>query len=192
MRKQNEFVFPGDELAVIEEFTPGENTYEVDGQVRSSALGKVFYDMINRRSNVLTLKKPLLSTLKKARYVYGVVVGVREDSAMVSISSVEEKFISPSLSGFLHVSQISNKFIEKITDYVKAGDIIRAKPMTYYIPLSLTIKGKDLGVVYAQCSICGTVLVKQDDEHLRCPNCGNIERRKLGNYMVKKVGNQGN
>jgi exosome complex component CSL4 len=189
MRGQGDFVYPGEEIAVIEEFSAGENTYEDNGQVRASSLGKVFYDMINRRSNILSVKKPVLFNLKKAKYVYGTVTLVKEDSATISINSIEERFISPSITGYLHISQISNKYLEKITDGIKLGDIIKARPLSISIPLPLTLKGKDLGVVLAQCSICGTLMIKTDEEHLKCPNCGNIEKRKIGNYAVKKVGN---
>ncbi|EZQ06950.1 MULTISPECIES: exosome complex RNA-binding protein Csl4 [Acidianus] len=187
MRTQGEITFPGEELGVIEEFIPGENTYEEDGFIRSASVGKVFYDMINRRSNVISTKKSAISGLKKARYVYGTVISIKEDSALVNISSIEDKFVTL-ISGILHVSQVSGKYIETITDAVKLGDIIRAKPITFASPVYLTLKGKDLGVVLASCSICGHLMIKADEEHLKCPNCGNVEKRKIGNYMVKRNG----
>ena len=38
---RKEKAIPGDELAVIEEFEPGEGTYEVNGKIRASILGKI-------------------------------------------------------------------------------------------------------------------------------------------------------
>jgi len=187
MRKQGELILPGDEVGVIEEFTAGEGTYEQDGKVYVSVAGKAFYDMINRKVNSISFKKPSLLALRKSKYVIGVVVGLKEDSALVNILSVEEKPLGSPLSGYVHISQITNKFLEKITDAFRVGDIIKAKPINFSIPIALTLKQKDLGVVYAKCSICGTKMVKHDEEHLRCPNCGNIEKRKLA-VQVKKGG----
>jgi exosome complex component CSL4 len=187
MRKQGELILPGDEVGVIEEFIAGEGTYEQDGKVYVSVAGKAFYDMINRKVNSISFKKPSLLALRKSKYVIGVVVGLKEDSALVNILSIEEKPLGSPLSGYVHISQITNKFLEKITDALRVGDIIKAKPINFSIPIALTLKQKDLGVVYAKCSICGTKMVKHDEEHLRCPNCGNIETRKLA-VQVKKGG----
>ncbi|MGH9913137.1 MAG: exosome complex RNA-binding protein Csl4, partial [Nitrososphaeraceae archaeon] len=36
--------FPGDEIAFIEEFESGKNTYVDDGSIRSSTVGRKVYD----------------------------------------------------------------------------------------------------------------------------------------------------
>ena len=187
MRKQGELLLPGDELNVLEEFIPGEGTYEENGIVYASVVGKAFYDMINRRVNSIAFKKPGLMGIKKAKYVLGVVTMLKEDLATVNITSIEEKQIEP-ITGFLHISQVTNKFLNSISEAVRVGDIIRAKPLNYSIPIALTVKQRDLGVVFARCSICGTKMVKHDEEHLRCPNCGNIESRKVAIIQVRKGG----
>ncbi|BFH72660.1 exosome complex RNA-binding protein Csl4 [Sulfurisphaera javensis] len=189
MKKQGDLLLPGDELSIIEEFTPGEGTYEYEGKVYSSVVGKAFYDMINRRSNSISFKKPGFLPLKKAKYVIGLVTNIKEDSALVSVYSIEEKPLNVPLTGYIHISQIANKYLNNINEALKVGDIIRAKSLNFSLPLPLTIKQKDLGVIYAKCSICGTKMVKKDEEHLRCPNCGNIESRKIALLQVKKGGN---
>ncbi|MEM0263358.1 MAG: RNA-binding protein, partial [Saccharolobus sp.] len=45
---QGELVLPGEEIAVIEEFIPSDGTYESNGIIRASVIGKIFYDMLNR------------------------------------------------------------------------------------------------------------------------------------------------
>lgn len=187
MKNQGELALPGDDLAVIEEFISGEGVYEEDGVIRSAVVGKIFYDMINRKGNVISLKKPKLLLLKKAKYLIGRVDSVKEDLANVSIYSIEDKLLNEPLSGILHISQVSNKYIQSITDAVKPSDIIKVKPITFSIPIALTIRQKDLGVILARCSRCGAYMVKQDEEHLKCPVCGNVESRKIGTYiMVRK------
>ncbi len=189
MRTQGDISLPGEELAVIEEFMSGDGTYEINGVVRSAVIGKIFYDMLNRKSNVLPIKKVLINNLKKAKYVIGIVNSTREDLASVSIIGIEERKLQSPLSAYLHISQILNKRLNTINEAVKVGDVIKAKLISFSIPLSLTIKGKDLGVIYAKCSRCGAVLVKQDENNLKCNVCGNIEQRKIGSYVVKKGGN---
>ncbi|BBG24238.1 exosome complex RNA-binding protein Csl4 [Sulfuracidifex tepidarius] len=188
MRKQGELALPGEELAVIEEFMPGDGTYEDEGKIRSAITGKIFYDMLNRKSNVIVVKKSPLINLRKAKYMIGVVDSITGENARVSVYAVEEKNVGDSISAILHVSQIANKRISSISSYLKPGDIIRAKPITSRIPISLTTKPNDCGVILAKCSICGTLMTREDEEHLRCPYCNNIETRKIGLYAVKKNG----
>ncbi|RLI19553.1 RNA-binding protein, partial [Candidatus Bathyarchaeota archaeon] len=45
-------VFPGDKLAVIEEFLNGPGAYEEDGVVRSAELGDVKFDLERREVRV--------------------------------------------------------------------------------------------------------------------------------------------
>jgi exosome complex component CSL4 len=191
MRKQGELVLPGDELNIIEEFSPGDGVYEYNGVVRASVAGKVFYDMINRRSNVIVFKRPMIQELKRAKYVIGHVISAKEDIAFVNIYSIDDRELQFPINGYLHVSQISNKFVNNVTEYIKVGDVIKAKPISYIIPIPLTIKHKDLGVIYAKCSICGNVMIKYDEEHLKCNICNNVEVRKIGSYMVRRVASQG-
>ncbi|WP_338600076.1 exosome complex RNA-binding protein Csl4 [Sulfolobus tengchongensis] len=188
MKVQGELTLPGEELAVIEEFIAGDGTYELNGIVRAAVIGKIFYDMLNRKSNVLGIKKIIFQSLKKAKYVVGIINTVKEDIAQVSVVGIEEKSVAPPISAYLHISQITNKKLNSITEAVRVGDIIRAKPLSYTFPLALTIKMKDLGVIYAKCSRCGYLLMKQDENNLKCQRCGNIEQRKIGVYMVRKSG----
>lgn len=177
---------PGDDLGVIEEFVTGEGVYEEDGVLRSAVVGKIFYDMINRKSNVISFKKPKLLLLRKARYVIGRVDSVKEDVANVSIFAIDDKLLMEPISGILHISQITSKYLQTITEAVKPSDIIKAKPISFTPPIALTIKQKDLGVILARCSRCGAFMVKQDEEHLKCPVCDNVESRKIGTYITVK------
>lgn len=179
MRNQSEFVLPGDELGAIEELSTGEGTYEENGTVRAAIVGTTFIDMINRRGNVINQKRPGLLALKKAKYVYFLVEQLREDVALGTIVGIDEKPVQSHLSAYIHISQIVNARVERISDYLRPGDIVKAKVLAPYLPVPLTIKQRDLGVVYARCSRCGTEMRQTDEEHLRCPVCKNVETRKL-------------
>ncbi|GAG84844.1 unnamed protein product [marine sediment metagenome] len=84
--------------------------------------------------------------------------------------------------GNVHVSQISNKYVEKIKDAFQKTDIVRGKVINLkYTEYDLNTTGKNLGVIHSDCVICGTALNKIGFNKLRCPLCGNIESRKLFN-----------
>ncbi|MGC9105226.1 MAG: exosome complex RNA-binding protein Csl4 [Thermoprotei archaeon] len=179
MRSQSDFALPGEEIGVIEELLPGEGTYEDDGTVRAAVVGRVFIDMINRKGNVTTSKRPGMLSIRKAKYVYFLVEQVKEDLAIGTIVGIEDRPVNSHLSAYIHISQVANKRIERLTDYLKAGDIVKARPLGSALPIPLTIKQQDLGVVLAKCSVCGGDMVQVDEEHLRCVVCKNVESRKL-------------
>jgi len=88
--------------------------------------------------------------------------------------------IVSSYFGNIHVSHISHKFIEKISDAFQITDIVRAKVIRQeQNEYRLSTVGKNFGVIHADCSICGTTLEKIGVDRLRCPRCGNVENRKL-------------
>ncbi|MEL9970615.1 MAG: exosome complex RNA-binding protein Csl4 [Metallosphaera sp.] len=190
MGNQGDLTTPGELLGVIEEFTPGEGCYEHQGQVRAAVVGKVFYDMINRKSNIIPERKSLSFKLRKAKYVYGVVSSLKEDYAIVEVSGVEERFINPSITGYLHISQVAQKHVKDLRDAIRPSDVIKAKPISFTYPLQLTLRGRDLGVIIAYCSVCGTLMIKADEEHLKCPNCNNVEPRRIGPYTVRGNGSR--
>ncbi|MFX0028962.1 MAG: exosome complex RNA-binding protein Csl4, partial [Candidatus Hermodarchaeota archaeon] len=72
------------------------------------------------------------------------------------------------------------KYIEKIQDAFQITDIIRARVISQnYNEYNLSTSGKHLGVLYADCVVCGTPLDKIGYNKLRCERCGNTETRKL-------------
>ncbi|MDX1814022.1 MAG: RNA-binding protein, partial [Candidatus Bathyarchaeia archaeon] len=66
-----------------------------------------------------------------------------------------------------------------MNEVCKPGDIIRTKVISSKNQIShLSTKDKDLGVVYAFCSRCSSLL-EPKRHHMQCPKCGNIEKRKI-------------
>ncbi|MGC8975097.1 MAG: exosome complex RNA-binding protein Csl4 [Thermoprotei archaeon] len=169
---------PGDEVCVAEEFMPGEGTYEAGGKVRSAVIG---YPVTNLDLRVVEVKR----VNNKARLpgagvvVYGFVISMKEDYALVKIFSDSKcvKYLTP-FTGILHLSQVHDKYVKSIYDFIKPGDVLKARVISESPPYHLSIKERQLGVVVAYCSICGAELTKQGNT-LTCPNCKNVESRKL-------------
>jgi len=184
----SKLVLPGDLLAVIEEYLPGEGTYvfEEAGEIRAAITGYPFIDMKTRKLNV----KPAGRTPRIPRrgsIIHGYVSMVpREDLALVRMVGDERmRRLSGSFTGVLHISQASEKYVNSIYQVVRLGDLIRAHVLSSKPPYILSIKLPQFGVVVAFCSQCGAILEKRPGSHLLvCPRCGNKEARKVSTYYM--------
>jgi len=176
-RKSGQIVVPGDRLGVIEEFTPGPGTYESEGTIYSATTGRALMDLLNKQVSVFP--KALETNVPHVgSVVLGQVSDVQSKQANVRIFQVGDRLLSGFFSGPLHIGDISPRYVESMYEACRAGDIVRArviseKNRTFH----LTTNEKDLGVLYAFCSRCGHSLV-QKRFIMRCPECGNTERRK--------------
>jgi exosome complex component CSL4 len=67
-----------------------------------------------------------------------------------------------------------------MSDVCKPGDIVRAKVISEKNRVfHLSTNDKNLGILYGFCSRDGTLLEQQRYDDLKCPKCGNMERRKV-------------
>ncbi|MGQ9460026.1 MAG: exosome complex RNA-binding protein Csl4 [Candidatus Bathyarchaeaceae archaeon] len=177
-RKSGQFVVPGDRLGVIEEFTPGSGTYVEHGTIHSKTTGRTLMDTLNKKVSVYPLVQAA-SVPRVGSIVSGQVLDVKSKTAVLRILQVGKKSLSGFFTGLLHISDVSPSYVETMFDVCKTGDIMRAKLIsdknrTFY----LSTAEKNLGIIYAFCSQCGHVLLSSR-QRLRCPRCGNIEKRKV-------------
>jgi len=176
-RKSSQFVLPGERLGVIEEFTPDTGTYVKDGIIHAGVIGHALVDLANKRVSV----HPLVHEArvpKVGNTVMGQVSNAQTENASVRIFKIDDKPLSGSFSGVLHVSDVQLSYVESMFSVCKPGDIIRAKVISEKNQVShLSTKDKSLGVVYALCSQCGYTL-ELKRQTMYCPRCGNTEKRK--------------
>ena len=83
---RKEKAIPGDELAVIEEFEPGEGTYEVNGKIRASILGKINIDNKNKLITIETTVKNIMP--KPNDKVEGIIENIIGAGAILKIIKV--------------------------------------------------------------------------------------------------------
>ncbi len=190
MGSKERFVVPGDLLAVIEEYFPGEGTYVLEerGEIRAAVAGHPFIDVRARRLNVRpagrTPKVP-----KRGSTVYGYVSMVPRDDLALVRTTMEYPLLKIRelewFPGILHISQASDKYVNSIYQVVRLGDIVKAQVLNSKPPYILSIRQPSYGVVAALCSRCGALLEKRPGTHLLiCPRCGNKESRKTSpSYM---------
>jgi exosome complex component CSL4 len=183
-QKTGQLVIPGDRLGVIEEFIPDSGTFVKEGVIYSRVIGRVLIDFVHKRVSVHQLthgaKVPITGST-----VVGQVSNAQSETAGVRIFEVGEDEVSGAFAGILHVSDVQLRYVDSMFDICKPGDIIRAKVIseknrTYH----LSTKDRNLGVVYAFCSSCGTLLEPRR-QGMHCPKCGRLERRKTASDYGK-------
>jgi len=179
-------VYPGDALAVIEEYNDGEGSYQEDGLIRSEELGET---RLNREKRALEVKKvtrPLNLPLE------GVVViaeagSVTRRDARVDIFRVDGKKVEPTYTGVIHINDVAREFGRNLEQTLRSGDILRAVVAnTKNRIIQLSMAGPEYGVVYAYCSRCGGILENQKGR-LTCPKCKRVELRQIARSYGKEV-----
>jgi exosome complex component CSL4 len=171
-------VLPGDEIAVAEEFEPGEGTYERGGLVFAATPGVLQLDEHNRIARVRSFNPP--AELHTGDIVYGVVDDIRGMMATATLNAIHGRArqISGETEGTIHISNVSEDYTEDIRDMYHLGDVIRAKVIQVKPSVQLTTAEPDLGVVKALCGQCRGVLELRGRD-LYCPRCERAERRKI-------------
>ncbi len=177
-QKSGHLVVPGERLGVIEEFIPDSGTYVKDGVIYSKIVGRALLDLLNKRVSVYPLVNGELVP-KVSSTVVGQIGNAQSDNVLVRIFKIENKRLSGEFSGILHISDVSDRYIDSMNDVCKPGDIVRAKVISGKNRIfHLSTNDKNLGILYAFCSRCGNLLEPQRYE-LHCPKCGNTENRKI-------------
>ncbi len=181
--KSGDFVVPGDFLATVEEFIPNEGVYEKNHNIYSSSTGVVLKDADSKEISVHP-KTNTPPTLEQGDIVIGTVDGIRGQIANIGIAAIrgnEEREPTVPDDSIIHISNISEDYVEEIEDELKPADIVRAKVIGIgKNSAKLSIKGESLGVLVAFCSKCRHEMEKSDSK-LNCPNCGSVESRKIAN-----------
>ncbi len=171
-------VLPGDQIAVAEEFEPGDGTYERGGLVFASTPGVLQLDEQNRVARVRPFNPP--AEMRIGDIVYGAVDDIRGMMATATVNAIHgrDRGISGENNGTIHISNVSEEYTEDIRDMYHLGDLIRAKVIQVKPSLQLTTAEPDLGVVKAYCGVCrGPLELRGRD--LYCPRDERTERRKF-------------
>jgi len=180
--KDKEIVTTGQYLGVIEEFLPDKKTTFIkEGQIFSTTTGTVAINDEKREIEIKTHQEDKRKTVKLGDVVIGTILFLRKYSVGLSFYTINNKLhFNSSYMGNIHVSQISNKYIERINDAFQITDIIRAKVIAENSgEFTLSTVGKNLGVIHSDCAICGTKQTRVGFDKLKCTRCGNFEKRKL-------------
>ncbi|MDR3283349.1 MAG: exosome complex RNA-binding protein Csl4 [Candidatus Methanoplasma sp.] len=171
-------VFPGDEVAVEEEYLASDGTFSSDGKVYASQIGVLDLDDNDCVARVLSPNPP--NVLKQGDTVYAVIADIRNTMATADV--VAKKGTTRGIGGetyaTLHVSKISPGYTDDVSKELRKGDVIRARVTGISPSLQLTTKDDHLGVIRSLCGACKTPLVRKGSG-LYCTSCEHPFPRKL-------------
>ncbi|HIH16538.1 MAG TPA: exosome complex RNA-binding protein Csl4 [Candidatus Diapherotrites archaeon] len=185
--KVKELVVPGSPLGTAEEFVAGDNAYEhVDGSVRATSIGFKDLDEGNHEARVQRLTREV-KPLERGSVVKCVASLIKEKMVMVEMLEAskdgEPRQILNSFAT-IPVFNASMRFVERLNDLFRVGDIIEAKvaEVTPY-GIDLSTKEPEFGVIRGYCVKCRGPL-QLFDQQLKCVACGNPETRKISTHYL--------
>ncbi len=178
-------VFPGERLAVIEEYNEGEGTYQSDGEVRSTEIGVTRHDGATR-SVAVEKRTPEIIVPEEGMLAVAEVGSVARRDARVDIFMLDGRHVHPTYSGVIHISDVSRDYTKNIDMALRNGDTVKGRIVNVRNRLNqMSLADPDFGVIYAYCSRCGGLL-ELDRGRLTCPDCGRVERRKTARSYGKE------
>jgi exosome complex component CSL4 len=175
--KKSSLAFPGDKLAVSEEFLPGPHVYDDSGSLRALTVGSVQRDMRNMEISVKPAVKPKL--IGVGDKVVGQIEAAQASSASVRIYFVNGTPTDKDFSGSLSLRSGRPGRGGPRGPPVKLGDVVRCKVFSLLNGIiHLSIDEDEMGVLCALCGSCGKPLLRAGNR-VKCNECGNVEERKL-------------
>jgi exosome complex component CSL4 len=183
--KDGDHVLPGERLGVIEEFIPGAGTFQdQDDAIYANITGNVHINMKERKISVeSTTRTPLYP--QRNDIVFGEIQSVSKKSATINIFRIRDVPCPVPFSAFLYIKESVGGYVDQMQDLFAPGDIILARVQQQSEGLThLSTVGSRFGVLRAYCSRCGEPLSLKG-ARLECPQCGNVEKRKLANSYGK-------
>ncbi len=172
-------VFPGDEVAIEEEYMASEGTFAKDGKIYASQIGELILDEDECLAKVISMNPP--NILKPGDIVYANVEDIRKSMATATVLAKDgvSRRIGNETYGTIHVSKISPDYTDDVSKELRKGDLIRAMVTSVKPSLQLTTKDEHLGVIRSLCGRCKTELVAKGKRQLYCPKCERTMSRKL-------------
>ncbi len=184
--KHGNFVMIGDLIGGAEEFAYEDTSriHERNGNLYASIAGIVAIDPLKRTINI---ENPDPNIGQRDINIGDIVVGqatfMRKYTVGLKIYKANDRnILDDTVYGNIHISKISNYYIEKVEEAFKKTDIIRAKVVAKLgTEYELTTDGPNLGVVSCSCTVCGTKMQQKGQKNVECPFCGNKGLRKIAN-----------
>lgn len=176
-KEKETLVLPGDIIATAEEYVPGRNAIESNGDVVSLVYGSLRKDDQNLTISVQPPKRKVV--IRPNQIVYGRIVKMDQRRANVKVGAVFDQqlgLVEYNADGSIGMSSQHGRSNEPS---MHIGDLIRAKVLRIGDRgLDLGIFGKNLGVLRTVCTRCRMPMVRKNAT-LYCDNCERTEIRKV-------------
>lgn len=173
----DQLVLPGDRVGVVEEFSPGQGSFETMGGIYSKVVGLTSLDLRSRTMNVKPLVRRTLMP-KVGDVVVCEVTSTSEKVATVRIIRGAGRFFNTPFTGLIYTTTVGMRYLRNLYEALKPRDIVLAQVVsTKNGVYHLSTQERELGVLLSYCSQCGSTL-RREGNFMRCRNCGNVEKRK--------------
>ena len=186
--EDEKIVMPGDKIGIIEQYMPGEGTYDDNGDITSLVLGNVKINQKKKIISVISNAKPAL--LKVGDMIYGQITDIKTQRVIVKIECMKGngRPLALPYTGAIHISKAKNEYIEKISDAFRIGDIIQAEVVKVSRDnIDLSTTKNECGVLKAMCTRCRDYMVTTPKKNeVKCRRCHKKERRKLSRNYVNE------
>jgi exosome complex component CSL4 len=169
-------VSPGEVIGTEEEFVGEDGTFSDNGVIYAAVEGKVVENKERKAVSVASHKSAV--PLQVGDLIYGRVKELYDSMAALEIEPLDPNVSVPTINAFIRISEISRGYADKFENYLRTGDIIKARIVEIKeLGIYATMKETDLGVVKAFCSKCREEMDGFGGV-FACVKCGNRENRK--------------
>ena len=168
---------PGEKIAQIEEYLPGDNTFEDDDVIRATTIGDVNLDSTDRLASINSQTQ--ITVPKVGDVIIGVVEANLPSMIAIMIKYVNGKKVVADLECVCVTRHIRKKNIALAKDVVKAEIISHINGTIH-----ASIDSEELGVLFTKCRKCFGTVVKMRDA-VKCKDCTWIDDRKLSSDFGK-------
>ncbi|MDR2866041.1 MAG: exosome complex RNA-binding protein Csl4 [Methanomassiliicoccaceae archaeon] len=177
--KEKREVFPGDEVAVEEEYLASDGTFASDGKIYASQIGVLELDEEEMIARVISPNPP--NILRERDVVFAIIADTRSTMATADVVAVDGKLrdLGGETYATIHVSKISPGYTDDVSKELRKGDYIRAEVIGTKPSLQLTTKAEHYGVVRALCFKCKSEMARKGKTQLYCGKCERSVPRKL-------------
>jgi exosome complex component CSL4 len=190
-------IFPGEQVAFIEEFEGGKNTYITDGTIRSKAVGTRVYDFKRRIVKINPKNSPMLPKIGDVlvgylEMLFGSMMSVRvlyinEKKSYAGFSAIASARTGSGGSNNSGGGGWRERGDRRSRTIFRVGDIIRGRVISLLnSTIHITIDEKEFGVLYTLCFNCGGDTVRVHNS-VKCIECGVYEERKLTHDYGKET-----
>ena len=172
-----EFKFPGEKIAFLEEYLAGENTFDDGESIRSAVFGKPDFDKTERIASIHTKKS--IPIPKVGDEIVGIVEAALGSMIVVSMQYINGTKINSNVECICTTRHLRKKNVALVKDIIKLKIISRINGTIH-----ASIDEPHLGVLFTKCRKCFGDVIKNRDA-VKCKDCGWFDDRKLSSDFGK-------
>ena len=172
-----EFKLPGEKIAFLEEYLPGENTFDDGESIRSTMIGKAEFDKEERIALVKNEKSN--SIPKIGDEIVGIVEAALGSMIAVSMQYINGIKVNSNVECICATRHMRKKNVALVKDIVKLKIINHINGTIH-----ASMDDRDFGVLFTKCRKCFGQVIQTRDA-VKCKDCGWIDDRKLSSDFGK-------